>query len=42
MWKGLDFQIFIMKPVHDPLVKKPSPSMLAITAAHLHVTGGAN
>lgn len=37
IWKGKDFQILMMRPVHDCHVKKPFPSMVA-SRTHLHVT----
>lgn len=41
VWKGQDFQILMIKPVHNPHVKQPFPSMVA-RRSHLYVTGTAD
>lgn len=41
VWKGQDFQILMMRPVHDPHVKKPFPSMAA-SRIHQCVRGTAD
>lgn len=32
----------MLRPVHDPYVKKPFPSMVGNRPIHLHVAGGEN